>query len=253
MKINKFKKVGLNKYKIYSDNGVLTIYEDVILKYNLLYKKEIDDTLLEKINMDNYKASIYDSALKYIGVRMRSEKEVKEYLLKKGFSLKDIDNTIVKLLSNGLLNDTNFAKSYINDKLYLTNNGPDKIKCELIKLGVEESIIDTLLKEIDNKLLNDKLCKIIDKEIKLNSKLPIIKLKNKIINRCINLGYKIDSINEILSNINICSNSDIKKDYDKLYSKYKDKYDSYKLKSYLKGKLYQKGYTIDEINKVIDE
>ena len=83
MKINKFKKVGLNKYKIYSDNGVLTIYEDVILKYNLLYKKEIDDTLLEKINMDNYKASIYDSALKYIGVRMRSEKEVNEYLLKK--------------------------------------------------------------------------------------------------------------------------------------------------------------------------
>ena len=110
-----------------------------------------------------------------------------------------------------------------------------------------------MLKEIDNKLLNDKLCKIIDKEIKLNSKLPIIKLKNKIINRCINLGYKIDSINEILSNINICSNSDIKKDYDKLYSKYKDKYDSYKLRSYLKGKLYQKGYTIDEINKVIDE
>ena len=47
--------------------------------------------------------------------------------------------------------------------------------------------------------------------------------------------------------------NDIKKDYDKLYSKYKDKYDSYKLKSYLKGKLYQKGYTIDEINKVIDE
>ena len=169
MKINKFKKVGLNKYKIYFDNDVLTIYEDVILKYNLLYKKEIDDTLLEKINMDNYKASIYDSALKYIGVRMRSEKEVNEYLLKKGFSLKDIDNTIEKLLSNGLLNDTNFAKSYINDKLYLTNNGPDKIKCELIKLGVEESIIDTLLKEIDNKLLNDKLCKIIDKEIKLNS------------------------------------------------------------------------------------
>ena len=47
--------------------------------------------------------------------------------------------------------------------------------------------------------------------------------------------------------------NDIKKDYDKLYSKYKDKYDSYKLKSYLKGKLYQKGYTIDEINKEIDE
>mgnify|MGYP002573731935 CR=1 FL=1 len=40
---------------------------------------------------------------------------------------------------------------------------------------------------------------------------------------------------------------------DFIVNKYKDKYDSYKLRSYLKGKLYQKGYTIDEINKVIDE
>ena len=38
MKINKFKKIGSNKYKIYFDNESLIVYEDVILKYNLLYK-----------------------------------------------------------------------------------------------------------------------------------------------------------------------------------------------------------------------
>ena len=31
MKINKFKKVGTNKYKIYFDNEILTVYEDFIL------------------------------------------------------------------------------------------------------------------------------------------------------------------------------------------------------------------------------
>jgi len=66
MKINKFKKIGTNKYKIFFDNDTLTIYEDVILKYNLLYKKEVSNELLVEINKDNYKASIYDIALKYI-------------------------------------------------------------------------------------------------------------------------------------------------------------------------------------------
>mgnify|MGYP003539172735 CR=1 FL=1 len=34
--------------------------------------------------------------------------------------------------------------------------------------------------------------------------------------------------------------------------KYSNKYEDYKLKSVLKSKLYQKGYTIEEINKVVE-
>lgn len=82
MKINKFKKIGSNKYKIYFDNESLIVYEDVILKYNLLYKKDIDNDLLIEINKENYKSSIYDVSIKYISVRMRSKKELEEYLKK---------------------------------------------------------------------------------------------------------------------------------------------------------------------------
>ena len=102
------------------------------------------------------------------------------------------------------------------------------------------------------RILNDKLIKIINKELRINSKLPIGKLKNKVVNRCINLGYKLNDINEILDNISIESNSNIENDYNKLYKKYSSKYDEYKLKNVLKSKLYQKGYEIDEINKIIN-
>jgi len=252
MKINKFKKIGTNKYKIFFDNDTLTIYEDVILKYNLLYKKEVSNELLVEINKDNYKASIYDIALKYIGVRMRSKKELREYLLKKKFDIKDIDEVIEKLLSQGFLNDISFCKSYVNDKIHLTNSGLDKIRCELIKLGIEESVINDTFSSVDKSILDEKLNKIISKEIRINSKLPIGKMKNKIINRCINLGYTLESINEILENSELVSNSNIKNDYDKLYKKYSSKYEDYKLKSLLKSKLYQKGYTMEEINQVVN-
>ncbi len=252
MRINKFKKVGTNKYRIYFDSSSLLLYEDVILKYNLLYKKEIDSDLLIEIDEENKKASIYDTALKYIGIRMRSIKEMKEYLIRKKFDSKDIDNTINKLIEQGLLNDKLFSKAFVNDKINLTNNGIDKIRNDLEKLGVEDSYIEEALNNVDKNILLDKLNKIIEKEVRLNSKLPTIKMKNKIINRCINLGYKLEDINNILNNYDLISNSNIKTDYDKLYNKYCNKYDEYKLKSVLKSKLYQKGYSIEEINRIVD-
>ena len=250
MKINKFKKIGSNKYKIYFDNESLIVYEDVILKYNLLYKKDIDNELLIEINKENYKSSIYDVSIKYISVRMRSKKELEEYLKKKKYDQKDIEETIKRLQSQDLLNDEKFAKSYINDKLYLTNYGLTKIKNDLLKLGVEEYIIDAIVNNIDLQVINDKLSKIIDKELKINSKLPTNKLNNKIINRCINLGYNSEDILNILNDKNIEGNSNIEYDYKKIYEKYKNKYDEYKLNAVIKSKLYQKGYTIDEINNI---
>lgn len=250
MKINKFKKIGSNKYKIYFDNESLIVYEDVILKYNLLYKKDIDNDLLIEINKENYKSSIYDVSIKYISVRMRSKKELEEYLKKKKYDQKDIEETIKRLQSQDLLNDERFAKSYINDKLYLTNYGLTKVKNDLLKLGVEEYIIDAIVNNIDLQVINDKLSKIIDKELKINSKLPTNKLNNKIINRCINLGYNYEDILNILNDKNIEGNSNIEYDYKKIYEKYKNKYDEYKLNAVIKSKLYQKGYTIDEINNI---
>ena len=219
MKINKFKKIGSNKYKIYFDNESLIVYEDVILKYNLLYKKDIDNDLLIEINKENYKSSIYDVSIKYISVRMRSKKELEEYLKKKKYDQKDIEETIKRLQSQDLLNDEKFAKSYINDKLYLTNYGLTKIKNDLLKLGVEEYIIDAIVNNIDLQVINDKLSKIIDKELKINSKLPTNKLNNKIINRCINLGYNYEDILNILNDKNIEGNSNIEYDYKKIYNR----------------------------------
>lgn len=251
MKINKFKKISSNKYKLFLDDNTMIVYEDIIIKYNLLYKKDIDDKLMKQIEEDNYKYSIYDVAIKYIEVRMRSEKEIYEYLKNKEYNIKDIENTVNKLKKINIINDDLFSKSYINDKLNLTNNGLIKIKNGLLNLGIDESIID---KNIDNIEIdiNDRIKKIIEKELKINSKYPIFKLKNKIINKCITLGYNYEDILYALDNIKLNSSSDIKKEYDKLYNKYKNKYDDNKLKLFIKNKLYQKGYSIDEINNIYE-
>lgn len=132
MKIIKYEKKGNNTYKIYLENGeTINVYEDVILKNNLLYKKEIDYALLEKISEDNNYEDIYNKCVKYISIRLRSSYEIKEYLKRKDIPDELIDITISKLIKNNLLNEETFTKAFINDKLNFTTMGPYRIEQEL--------------------------------------------------------------------------------------------------------------------------
>ena len=128
MKIIKYEKKSNNQYKIYLENDQnITLYEDVILKHKLLFKKEIDDVLLNELDEDNNKENIYNKCVKYISVRIRSIEEIKEYLLKKEISNNLINITIDKLIKNKLLDDDKFAKAFVHDKLNVTTMGPYKI------------------------------------------------------------------------------------------------------------------------------
>lgn len=253
MIVNKIKKMTKGRYKIIFDNNEdIVLYEDIIIKYNLLTKKNIDETLLNSILKDNYYAGIYSDALKYISTRMRSRKEVNEYLLKKYPDESIVNDTMDKLSNHNYINDTLFCKSFINDKLYLSNDGLDKIKQTLLNHDININIIDEAISKIDSNLISDKLYKLIEKYIRVNNKFSNNQLRNKALNYFINIGYNKDMITEIYNTFEIKQNDDVvKKEYDKLYKKYSNKYTGYKLSTYIKSRLYQKGFSTEEIEKNI--
>lgn len=198
MKIIKYEKKGNNTYKIYLENNQsINVYEDVILKNNLLYKKEIDRSLLEKISIDNDKEDIYNKCVKYISVRIRSTYEIKEYLKKKEVEETLIDNTIDRLKNNNLLNDEYFTKAFINDKLNFTTMGPYRIEQELKKHKIDSNTISKYISNIDDDTIDDKINKQIAKLLKTNKKKSNI--RNKIYLNLLNLGYSNEMI---LRNIN---------------------------------------------------
>lgn len=204
MKILKIRKLKNGKYKLTFDNNEnIELYDEVILKYNLLYNKNIDCDLLEIINQENNFYNYYNKALKYLNVKMRSTKEMSKYLEK--FDLRDDEKQkiIIKLKEIGLLNDELYVKAYINDKVYLSNVGPNKIRRELLSHEISENIIEQNINKIDRELLNTKLHKVISKKIDSNHKFSKYQLKNKIINDLINNGYNKEDILEQLSFLNL--------------------------------------------------
>ena len=251
MIINKIKKMSNGKYKIFFQNDSMIFYEDVIIKYGLLYKKNIEESIMNEVLKDNYYYTIYNNALKYIDRRCRSKKEIYLYLMKKYNDEENVNNVISKLIENNLLNDKLFCKSYIMDKLYLSKDGIDKIKKDLYNHEVDSKIIEDAIDEIDLEVLDEKLYKLIEKYIKVNNKVNKNMLRMKVINHFMNLGYQKENILEVYDNFNIETDDNIlKKEYIKLYKKYSKKYVDEKLDNYIKSRLFQKGFNLEEINKI---
>lgn len=198
MKIIKYEKRANNTYKIYLENNqTISLYEDVIIKNNLLYKKEIDFSLLEKLDKENSMEDIYNKCIKYISVRIRSIQEIKDYLKRKEVNEDLIETTLDKLISNNLLNDEIFTKAFVNDKLNFTTMGPYRIEQELKKHHIDSNIIYQYLNNIDDETIDNKINKQITKLLKSNRKKQNI--RNKIYTNLLSLGYSHEMI---LRNIN---------------------------------------------------
>lgn len=250
MKIINIKKQN-NKYKIKLEGNItIETYDEVIIKNNILYKKEIDENLKEKIEEENKFYNTYNEIVKLINKKLRSEKEIKEIMNKK--EIKNQEELINKLKSSNLINDELYAKAYIHDRISFSNDGINKIKKELVNQEIDEDIIENELNKIDRKDQKEKLEKLIIKKLNTNTKYSNKIMKQKITNYFINLGYDKEEINEILNREQIDNNEIIKREYNKLINKYKTKYEEEKLKYIIKQKLYQKGFNIEEINNLVN-
>ena len=249
MNINKVKKLSNSRYKIEFDNkNSVILYEDVIIDNNLLYKKEINNDLLKKIEKENLYYEAYYKTLKYVMTKMRSIYEVEVYLNKMDIKDKDKIKIINKLKDIKLLNDELYAEAFISDKINLTNDGPLKIKKELKDKKIDDDIIEDILNKYDEDIFTEKVNKLLSK--KKNTKYSNYIFKQKLLTYFINLGYDSSFILPILNNIEANTNDLIKKEYDLLYKKLSKKYDSDKLEYEIKTRLYRKGFSMDEINNI---
>ena len=83
---------------------------------------------------------VYNKALDILSRREHSKKELTEKLINKFDSHELINLVITKLIDNNLINDSRYVHSYIVARKR-RGFGPKKITFELLKRGVEESLI----------------------------------------------------------------------------------------------------------------
>lgn len=253
MKIEGVKKTKNGKYRITFDNNeTLSTYDDVILNNGLLFNKEVDSDLLDKLNIETSYYDIYNKVIKFISRKLRSEKEIILFLDKNNVTSSDKEKIISKLKEIRLINDKVFANAYVQDRINLSTDGPYKIKNELVKNDIDDNIIDEVMSKIDESIVYEKLTKLIVKKINNNHNKSNYMLKQKIVGDMINLGYSKEMIVDIIDS-NLKSNKNvIENEYKKIYRKLEKKYEGEELERQVKIKLMQKGFSSEDIN-IINE
>lgn len=241
MKIKSYKKIKQNKYEVtLSNNESVLLYDDIILKYELLTKKEINAEELKEIILDNAKYEIYYAMLKDISKKLRTEKELRNKF--KDYDKEAVDYSINKLKTEKYINNELYIRAYINDAINLKLIGPLKIRNNLSNLGYNIDEINHYLLTIEDNVWQDKINKIIKKEINGNHTYSGNVLKMRIQNKISNLGFELNMITKLLNDYDfILSEEEYLKEKEKAIKKYSKKYSGYLLEQKVKKYLYQKG------------
>ena len=140
-------------------------------------------------------SDVYNKALDLLSRREHSQKEVTLKLQKKFKNSEEIYEVIEKLVANNIINDTRFTEHYINSRKR-RGFGSKKISYELLSKGINESIIDSTLsnmddwKELAKKEFNKKYKDGPSDDFKIRSK-----QKNFLLNR----GFSFEEIESVFS------------------------------------------------------
>ena len=252
MKIEKIKKISANTYQIiFDDKSKIKTYDEVILKNNLLYKKELDQEEIKNILKENEYYSVYSDSIKYLNKKVHSKQEYIKYLKKYNLSKKQEEDLVKKMEELNLINDNYYIKAYVYDKFHLTPDGIIKIKNDLLKENLPIDKIEEELDKISKEEMDEKLEKLVNKKLKL-SKGSNYQIKQKLIASLITLGYEKSDIEKYLTDVD--DSKSLEKDFNKLYmSLSRKEKDTENLYLKLKQKLYQKGYSIEKINEMINK
>jgi regulatory protein len=98
---------------------------------------------------EDAKQKAYSSAVQLISRRPRSVKEVRDSLIKKNYSEGVIESTLNRLAKAGLLDDREFAKYWIDQRITFKPRGAALLRRELLLKGVETDVIAAELDAID--------------------------------------------------------------------------------------------------------
>ncbi|MCI8575262.1 MAG: hypothetical protein HFI09_02200 [Bacilli bacterium] len=249
MTIKNLKKGKKNTYEITFQDGLKYLfYDDIIVKYSLIPKKELTDKELKEIINENEKLESYYLAIQLLNSKQRTKKEITIYLKRKNFSQESIDLTIARLEKEGYLKESTYIRSFLNDGFRFTNDGPLKLKRKLLENDLSEALIDEVFNEIEKDLWLEKLAKIYQKKADSHHTDGLEKWKYKCLQYLKQLGYPIEWINEITSKITWKEDASlIQKEKEKLNRKLSRKYQGNELEFQINHRLYLKGFSKEEI------
>jgi regulatory protein len=105
----------------------------------------LTDQDVENLRRKDELEEIYLSALRLLNVRSRTVFEIRSRLNQKGYEVSAIEETITRLRKNGLVNDTQYAKDWVEDRAAFHPRSRRLMAWELHQKGVQPDEVNQAL------------------------------------------------------------------------------------------------------------
>ena len=137
-----------NRYEIFLDEKpAFQVSESVVAKAGLFTGKHLDEEAVEKIVTADSRERAHQIAVNFISYRPRSSKEIIDKLSRKGFAEDLIRAVVDKLRELLLINDLEFARMFVRDKLRGKPMGRALLRRKLHEKGISYQSAEHVLNE----------------------------------------------------------------------------------------------------------
>lgn len=127
-----------------------SLLAEVVLKEGLRVGQELSDEDQERLTgVDGYQRCL-NAAIRFLGYRPRSEAEIRQRLLKHGYDGANIDKAIARLKEQGLVDDTAFARFWIENRESFSPRSRRLTRLELQRKGLDIEVIDQIVSEVND-------------------------------------------------------------------------------------------------------
>lgn len=145
--------------------------------------------------MDEFEKN-YNRVLRFLSFRVRSEKEIEDYLQKKKVEKSLVKKIIAKLKQYRFLNDEEFARIWIEQRTKLKPRAWRIIQFELKRKGISEEIIQGSKIKVQSDLESAKI--LIQRKWLRYKNMPKEELRQKLARFLAGKGFNWDTIKKAL-------------------------------------------------------
>ncbi|KIL41467.1 hypothetical protein SD70_07075 [Gordoniibacillus kamchatkensis] len=195
-----------HRYNIYVDEAyAFSVHEDIMIKHRLQKGKPISADERRGVLSDEERNDAYLKAVRFLGTRPRTNKEVRQKLHAAGYEEAVIDETVRRLETERYVDDRDFAKQWVEQRLRSQHKGKAYLRQELLHKGVGREHVQEALQGIDWEDEVSSAFEIGAKKWRQTSGEPFEK-KRKTAAFLLRRGFSNDVVQQVLHKINDINN-----------------------------------------------
>lgn len=173
--------------------------EELVYKFDLRQGESIDMATIGQVLVAEEFKSAKDTALRFLGYRARSEKELRDKLTQSGYAEDTIEKVVSELKRMKYIDDNEFAAMFVRDRLRMHPVGSYLLEQELKQKGLSDEIVENALEEAYRKKSQFELAKeLAEKKGRSYKNLDDHKKKKRVVDFLLRRGFDWEIVKHVM-------------------------------------------------------